>query len=252
MSTANSLTSGLDCASPESIMDPTQRTAAGDQYSLGCVLYFCLTGQYPFPEGTAVEKMMAHQTKQPPPIKDASPETPDELVAVVDRLMQKTPAARYGSVAEAMEALRPLASESPAPGSKYTAQPIVQVPPNGLATLAPEATRPAPAPSRTAVAASTAAPARSTTVPPASASAPPLSTRPAMPPSTPAMPTRDRLLIPTGVGADHGSMPSKYAMENLSDPPKSLEERLGTTGLVVAAFAMAVVAFLVFYLFMNK
>ncbi len=240
MSTANSLTSGLDCASPESIMDPTQRTPAGDQYSLGCVLYFCLTGQYPFPEGTAVEKMMAHQTKQPPPIKDASPETPDELVAVVDRLMQKAPASRYGSVAEAMEALRPLASESPEPGSKYTAQPTVQVPPNGLATLASEVTRPAPAPSRPAVAASTAAPARPTTVPSASPSAPP------------AMPTRDRLLIPTGVGADHGSMPSKYAVENLSDPPKSLEERLGTTGLVIAAFAMAVVAFLVFYLFMNK
>jgi serine/threonine protein kinase len=252
MSTANSLTSGLDCASPESIMDPTQRTPAGDQYSLGCVLYFCLTGQYPFPEGTAVEKMMAHQTKQPPPIKDASPETPEELVAVVDRLMQKAPTARYGSVAEAIEALRPLASESPEPGSKYTAQPIVQVPPNGLATLAPEATRPAPAPSRTTVAASTAAPVRPATVPPASPSAPPLSPRPVMPPSTPAMSTRDRLLIPSGGGADHGTMPSKYAMENLSDPPKSLDERLGTTGMVIAAFAMAVVAFLVFYMFMNK
>jgi serine/threonine-protein kinase len=253
MSTANSLTSGLDCASPESIMDPTQRTPAGDQYSLGCVLYFCLTGQYPFPEGTAVEKMMAHQTKQPPAIKDASPETPDELVAVVDRLMQKAPAARYGSVADAMEALRPLASESPEPGSKYAAQPIVQVPPNGLATLAPEVTRPAPAPSRPAVAASTAAPARPTAVPPAPPSAPPLSTRPAaMPASTQAMSARDRLLIPSGMGADHGAMPSKYAVENLSDPPKSLDERLGTTGMVIAALAMAVVAFLVFYLFMNK
>src|SRR2546427_550337 len=61
MSTANSVTSGLDCASPESIMDPTNLTPAGDQYSLGCVLYFCLTGQYPFPEGSAAEKMMAHQ-----------------------------------------------------------------------------------------------------------------------------------------------------------------------------------------------
>jgi serine/threonine-protein kinase len=159
-------------------MDPTQRTPAGDQYSLGCVLYFCLTGQYPFPEGTAVEKMMAHQTKQPPPIKDVSPETPDQLVAVVDRLMQKTPASRYGNVAEAIEALRPLASESPEPGSKYTAQPIVQVPPNGLATLAPEVTRPAPAPSRKAVDASTAPAARSTAVPPAPASPPPLSPRP--------------------------------------------------------------------------
>ena len=32
MSTANTLTSGLDCASPESIMEPTNRTPAGDQY----------------------------------------------------------------------------------------------------------------------------------------------------------------------------------------------------------------------------
>src|SRR5262249_17290060 len=63
MSTANTRTSGLDCASPECIMEPTNRTPAGDQYSLGCVLYYCLTGQVPFPEGSAVEKMMAHQTK---------------------------------------------------------------------------------------------------------------------------------------------------------------------------------------------
>src|SRR5262249_30749833 len=41
MSTANSVASGLDCASPESIMDPTNLTPPGDQYSLGCVLYFC-------------------------------------------------------------------------------------------------------------------------------------------------------------------------------------------------------------------
>ncbi|HLJ95001.1 MAG TPA: serine/threonine-protein kinase, partial [Gemmataceae bacterium] len=59
MSTASSLASGLDCASPESIMDPTNLTPIGDQYSLGCVLYYCLAGQFPYPEGTAAEKMMA-------------------------------------------------------------------------------------------------------------------------------------------------------------------------------------------------
>src|SRR5205807_6253598 len=91
MSTANTLTSGLDCASPESIMEPSNRTPAGDQYSLGCVLYYCLTGRVPFPEGSAVEKMMAHQTKDPTPIGELSPGVPDGLVAVVGRLMRKAP-----------------------------------------------------------------------------------------------------------------------------------------------------------------
>src|SRR5579862_2991521 len=91
MSTANSVNSGLDCASPESIMDPTNLTAIGDQYSLGCVLYFCLSGRYPFPEGTAVEKMMCHQTKEPEAIADLNPDVPEELAGVVEKLMQKTP-----------------------------------------------------------------------------------------------------------------------------------------------------------------
>src|SRR6266849_8552552 len=106
MSTASSLASGLDCASPESIMDPTNLTPIGDQYSLGCVLYYCLAGQYPFPEGTAVEKMMAHQTKQPPPLRELNPAIPEELLAIVERLMQKAPEARYANVREVIDALR--------------------------------------------------------------------------------------------------------------------------------------------------
>ena len=77
MSTANTLTSGLDCSSPESIMEPTNRTPAGDQYSLGCILYYCATGRYPFAEGSAVEKMVAHQFKQPTPLKELTPSAPD-------------------------------------------------------------------------------------------------------------------------------------------------------------------------------
>ena len=109
MSTANSVNSGLDCASPESITDPTKLTPLGDQYSLGCVLYYCLTGQYPFPGGTAVEKMVGHQHKQPPPIKSLTADAPDGLAAVVERLMTKAPAERYATAADAAEALRPFA-----------------------------------------------------------------------------------------------------------------------------------------------
>ena len=110
MSTANSVASGLDCASPESIMDPTNLTQVGDQYSLGCTLYYCLTGQYPFPEGSAAEKMMAHQSKQPTPIKELAPEVPDHLVAIVERLMQKTPESRYPNAQEVVDALKPFAA----------------------------------------------------------------------------------------------------------------------------------------------
>jgi serine/threonine protein kinase len=109
MSTANSVNSGLDCASPESIMDPTNLTPLGDQYSLGCVLYYCLAGRYPFPDGTAVEKMMSHQHKQPTPLKELNPEAPDGLVEVVEKLMKKAPEERYATCGELLEALRPFA-----------------------------------------------------------------------------------------------------------------------------------------------
>jgi len=112
MSTANSVNSGLDCASPESIMDPTNLTPLGDQYSLGCVLYFFLSGRYPFPDGTAVEKMMCHQHKQPTPLKELAPELPDALVAVVERLMAKAPQDRYPSAGAVAEALRPFAADA--------------------------------------------------------------------------------------------------------------------------------------------
>src|SRR5947208_10722108 len=111
MSTANTLTSGLDCASPECIMEPSNRTPAGDQYSLGCVLYYCLTGRVPFPEGSAVEKMMAHQTKEPVPIKEFAPDVPDGMVAVVKKLMAKTAEGRYSGTDEVAEALEPFLGE---------------------------------------------------------------------------------------------------------------------------------------------
>jgi serine/threonine-protein kinase len=106
MSTANTLTSGLDCTSPECIMEPTNRTPAGDQYSLGCVLYFCLTGRVPFPEGSAVEKMMAHQTREPQSISELAPDVPEGLVAVVQKLMAKKPEDRYSACDEVVEALQ--------------------------------------------------------------------------------------------------------------------------------------------------
>lgn len=108
MSQANTLATGLDCAAPESIMDPTSTSVYSDQYSLGCIMYYGLTGQVPFPGNNAVEKMMAHQTKIPQPIKELAPETPDELVQVVDRMLQKRPEDRFPAIGDVVTALRPM------------------------------------------------------------------------------------------------------------------------------------------------
>ena len=145
MSTANSVNSGLDCSSPESIMDPTNLTPIGDQYSLGCVMYYCLTGQYPFPDGTAVEKMMAHQHKQPKPIKALAPNVPDGLIAVVERLMDKAPASRYANCTEVLDALRPFAPAGSAVRSRPTMTiPRLKLPPAAVQPVAPVAKEAAP------------------------------------------------------------------------------------------------------------
>jgi serine/threonine-protein kinase len=50
---------------------------------------------------------MAHQTRDPMPIKELAPGTPDGLVAVVSKLMAKTPEDRYNGCDEVVEALEP-------------------------------------------------------------------------------------------------------------------------------------------------
>lgn len=77
-------------------------TPARDLYALGCVGYFLLAGKRPF-SGNAVEVIVAHATKAPPPL-DGDP----ALVAVVMRLLAKDPAARYASAAELAQALEAL------------------------------------------------------------------------------------------------------------------------------------------------
>ena len=148
MSTANALTSGLDCCCPESIMEPTHRTPVGDQYSLGCVLYYMLAGRYPFPEGSAVEKMMAHQFKQPTPLAELAPGVTPKLVAMVERLMKKKPEERFAGIDEAVDELQSGPGHGTVEAVSY-AQPVPQAQPVAHAQpLPPQPSRPLPPLSR--------------------------------------------------------------------------------------------------------
>jgi serine/threonine protein kinase len=110
MTNGKTLAQGLDTASPEAILDSLARSPAGDQYSLGCILYRCLTGQYPFPYSNPVQKMVAHQEEAPTPVRELCPQTPPALAAVVERLMEKAPENRYESIGEAVKELQAISS----------------------------------------------------------------------------------------------------------------------------------------------
>ena len=86
-----------------------QADIRSDLYSLGCVLYFLLTGQPPFPGGTLAQKLMRHQQAPPPPLAEKRPGLQPEIYAIVDRLLAKDPEARYQTPAELATTLAPFA-----------------------------------------------------------------------------------------------------------------------------------------------
>ncbi len=120
---SNHLSAAIDYASPEAIVNPAELQASGDQYSLGCILYTCLTGRVPFPQVKMMEKMAAHSYDVPPAIESICPDCPQGLANVVRRMMEKTPGKRYANMDVVAKALQPwvdknkIRSNSSLPGS---------------------------------------------------------------------------------------------------------------------------------------
>src|SRR5208337_2984678 len=85
----------FDYISPEQALEPREADVRSDIYSLGCTLYHMLTGQPPVPEGTAAKKLHHHQHVAPIDPRQLCPEVPDELAAILARMMAKNPKERY-------------------------------------------------------------------------------------------------------------------------------------------------------------
>jgi len=102
---AGEIVGTLEYVAPEQITgDPLDERS--DVYSLGCVLYECLTGQSPFPRATDVALLWAHVHEEPTPPSKARPELPKELDTVLARALAKEPGRRYRSAGELVAATR--------------------------------------------------------------------------------------------------------------------------------------------------
>lgn len=84
---------------PEQARAEKTLTTAADVYSLGAILYECLTGQPPFQADTALETILLVIEKEPVPPSALNRKVDPELEAVCLKCLAKEPASRYKSAA---------------------------------------------------------------------------------------------------------------------------------------------------------
>jgi serine/threonine protein kinase len=111
----------MDYIAPEQIRMPDDVGPSADIYSLGCTLYYAVTGRVPFPGGTRKEKMHRHLHEAPDPIRKLAPHLSEAFCQVVDAMMVKTPEARLRSAGEVVERLRAWLPDQQKTGSRVGA-----------------------------------------------------------------------------------------------------------------------------------
>ena len=93
-----------DYLSPEQALNSHNVDIRTDIYSLGCTLYFILTGHPPYPEGSLAQRLLFHQTRAPAPVENDRPDAPASLLALLRRMLEKRPDDRFQNARETYDA----------------------------------------------------------------------------------------------------------------------------------------------------
>ena len=110
-SSAATITATGQMVGTANYMAPEQIEGGGvdgrtDLYSLGCVLYECLTGSAPFSGRSAPAILYGHLHEQAPAPSSLRPGLPPGVDGVIDRALRKAPEERYSSCRELTQDLR--------------------------------------------------------------------------------------------------------------------------------------------------
>lgn len=96
-----------DFISPEQAINGKTVGFTADIYSLGCTVYYMLTGSPPF-TGTAAERLAKHQTIPIPDVRECRPDCPPSLVDLIERMTAKRPQDRPKSAVELLSQVQRL------------------------------------------------------------------------------------------------------------------------------------------------
>jgi WD40 repeat protein/predicted Ser/Thr protein kinase len=102
---SGSIMGTCDYMAPEQALNTKHADQRADIYSLGCTLYYLLTGKAIYGGETAMEKLLAHRESPIPPLRQARPEISKKLEAVYQKMVAKEPKDRYQTMAQVVTAL---------------------------------------------------------------------------------------------------------------------------------------------------
>lgn len=100
----------IDYMAPEQALNSHEVDQRADIYSLGCTLYYLVTGSPPFPEGQPAQKLLAHQLQMPPSVREQCAEMPEKLAELIERMLAKSASERPQSMSELCEEMAEYAS----------------------------------------------------------------------------------------------------------------------------------------------
>ncbi len=124
---------GVLMGTPE-YMSPEQSEGAAnvdertDIWAMGLILYRALSGADAFGGPTIASTLVAVATREPVPLAELAPYVPVELVAVIEKCIQKDPARRYASARELSDVLAPFENLPPIPAHAVQSAPSQALP----------------------------------------------------------------------------------------------------------------------------
>ncbi len=108
LTTTGMIMGTVDYMSPEQALNTRLADERSDVYSLGCTLFFLVTGRAPYAKGTGMERLLAHREQPIPALCSLSAELPESIDQLLQSMLAKKPADRMQSMKELVTQLERL------------------------------------------------------------------------------------------------------------------------------------------------